>query len=312
MNVFGTVLFQVIVMLLLIGAGYLCFKIGLCDAKGQKQMTSVLLYLVTPAVILVSYDIPYRPELAQNLAIAFLLAVVNHLLAMGVGYLCIRKKGNEDRAPVERFAVIYSNCGFMALPLVNALYGSEGVFYASAYIIIFQLLSWTHGYAMMAGKLTGEAWRKVLLSPAILAVGVGMVLFVTPLTLPDVVSEALGHLSSLNTPLAMLILGFGLGQTNLLKVLKTGRLYYVSALSLLAVPLLVTLCYLFLPLPPMVVAVNLVAAACPCATVTLLFATLLNRDEGHAAGILAICNLGCVLTIPLVLTLSEFLIQLVK
>lgn len=303
-----TVLSQVFIMFLLIGLGFLAAKLKFVNKDGNKQLTNILLYFVSPLVIINAYQIPFSSELFSNLIIALILGVVSHIIAIAVAYAFIRKKGNEARAPIERFAIIYSNCGFMALPLVSALFGSEGVFYASAYMMVFQVLSWTHGYIMMSKKSDLKTIRSAFLSPVVISVAVGILIFLLQINLPSVVSSVVSSMAALNTPVAMLVTGVTLAGSNMLDAFKQKRCYYIVALSCVVVPVLAMALYLCFPfLPADIVVVNLIATACPCAVLTILFANKFGLDEPYAAKVLTLCNLLCIITIPLIVFLYQSL-----
>lgn len=307
-----TVLNQVLVMFILMLVGALCFKTKLVNEQGKHQLTSLLLYVVNPMVIVSAYDMPFDEKLANKLLLAFGLAIISHLLGMAISYLFIRKKYNEERAPIERFSIIYTNCGFMAFPLINALYGSEGLFYASAYITIFNLLSWTHGFIMISGKADKKAILKSFVSPVIIAVIFGIAIFFLRIELPSILSNSISYLATLNTPIAMIVTGISLAQINIFSVFKSLRCYYVVFLMNIVVPLFAIAIYLFLPIDQNLIIVNLIATACPCAVTTLLFSTKFNRDPEYATKLLTLANISCIITIPSVIFLYQFLSQLMK
>ncbi|MFZ2537565.1 MAG: AEC family transporter [Oscillospiraceae bacterium] len=306
-----TVLNQVLVMFVLIIIGYIGFKTKLVDETGNRQLTNVLLYIIAPLVIIDAYQMEYNETLASNLLIAFALGLASHIIAIAVSYILIKKKGNEKKAPIERFAIIYSNCGFMALPLVSALFGAEGVFYASAYMTIFNLLTWTHGYIMMSGKADKNTIKSAFLSPVILSVGVGLLIFFLKIPLPSVLKTSVYYMASVNTPLAMIVTGVSLAQTNILSAFKQIRCYYIMFLSCLLVPFIAMCIYLFLPLPTNLVLVNLVSTACPCAVTTILFSTKFELDSSYASKILTLSNVTSIITIPAVVFMYQFLSTLV-
>ncbi|WMJ23807.1 AEC family transporter [Paludicola sp. MB14-C6] len=306
-----TVLNQVLVMFALIAIGYFCFKIKLIDDSGKQQLTNLLLFVVNPMVVINAYQIDFNPQLANNLLIAFGLAVFSHILAMGIAYLFIQGKNNQHRASIERFSVIYTNCGFMALPLINALFGNEGVFYASAYVTIFNLLSWTHGYVTMSGKADKKAMLKSLVSPVVVSVFVGIIMFYLNLKLPFVLATTVSAMASLNTPLAMVVTGVSLAQTKILSAFKTLRCYYIVFLMNVLVPLCAMIIYLFLPLDSNLLIVNLVSTACPCAVTTLLFASKFDRDSAYASKLLTLSNVTCIVTIPGIIFLYQILSKLI-
>ena len=138
-----TVLIQVCIMLILIAVGFLTYKAKLMNETGQKQLSNLLLYIVMPAVIINAYRKEFQADLLSGLLWSFALAFVSHFIAIAVAHLLFRKKEGDRQNAINRFAGIYSNCAFMAIPLIQSLLGDTGVFYASAYITVFNLLSWT-------------------------------------------------------------------------------------------------------------------------------------------------------------------------
>ncbi len=307
-----SILIQVLVMFLLMLIGFLCFKFKIINDDGNKQLTSLLLFVVNPLVVINAYQTPFEARLAKNLIIAFALGVVSHIVAMIIAYIFVRTKKNEVRAPIERFAIIYTNCGFMALPLINALYGNEGVFYASAYMTVFNVLSWTHGYITMSGKSDKTALKKAFVSPVIISVIIGISMFFLRIRLPIVLDQGVSFMASLNTPLAMIVTGVSLAQIKILSVFKTLRCYYIIFIMDIIVPICVMLIYLFLPIDSNLIIVNLVATACPCAVTTLLFATKFDRDVPYASKLLTLANITCIITIPAIIFLYQFLSKLIK
>lgn len=295
-------------MFLLIGCGFTATKLKLVDKIGSKQITNILLYFVSPLVIIDAYQIEWRDDLAINLLIAFGLGVTTHIISGAISYLLVRKKNNPNCA-IERFAVMYSNCGFMALPLVSALFGAEGVFYASAYMLVFQLLSWSHGFLLMCGKTDKKALRQAFLSPVFLSVFAGLLIFFLQIPLPSIVKNTVSMMAALNTPLAMLVTGITLAGTKLISVFTSKRPYYIAALSCLLVPIVAMSIYTLLPdsIPQILILVNLVSAACPCAVLTILFATRFGLDEAYASNTLTLQNICCIITIPLVVFLQQLL-----
>lgn len=306
-----TVLNQVLVMFFLIAIGFIGFKTKLISEFGNRQLTTVLLYIVAPLVILDAYQMKYNDTLATNLLIAFALGFVSHIIAIIISYLLVTKKSGESRTPIERFAVIYSNCGFMALPIVSALFGAEGVFYASAYMTVFNLLSWTHGYITMSGTADKQTIKSAFLSPVIISVGVGLLIFFLKIPIPTIFKTGFSYVAGVNTPLAMLVTGASLAQTNIFSAFKHLRCYYIAFLSLLLVPFCAMCVYLLLPLPANLVLVNLVATACPCAVTTILFATKFELDSTYASKLLTLSTLCSVVTIPAVIFTYQLLSALI-
>ncbi|MEG2429605.1 MAG: AEC family transporter, partial [Oscillospiraceae bacterium] len=199
----------------------------------------------------------------------------------------------------------------MALPLIFALFKSEGVFYASAYMAIFNLFSWTHGYISMSGKSDKKSLQKAFFSPVVISVVIGLILFFCNIKLPSVIATSVSAMASLNTPLAMIVTGVSLAQSNIKEAFSTARCYYIVFLMNIVVPVVALLCYSFLPIDQNIVIVNLISTACPCAVTTLLFATKFNREPAYASNLLTLSNVTCIATIPLIILLHNLITSLI-
>ena len=297
-----TVLLQVGIMFLIIVVGAVCYKTHLVTDAAGSELSNLLLYVVNPAIMLSAFQKPFEPRLAKGLLVAFGLAAISHAVAIAVSYLAIRKK--QPQYKVERYAVIYSNCGFMAIPLINAVLGQDGVFYASAYIVVFNLLTWTQGVFMMTGRRDLKSLATLLTSPTIISIVAGLILFFAGIQLPAILGQPVELIANLNTPLAMIAIGISIAQTDLLKTLRTPRLYLVSALRLLAVPAMMLVVLRLLPADGTIELTNLIATACPVGASCLLFATRFGQDSRYASQVTAVSTLFSLLTIPLIVLLA--------
>ena len=193
----------------------------------------------------------------------------------------------------------YSNSGFIGIPLISGVLGDKGVFYMTAYITVFNLLLWTHGIILMGDNdgLKG-AWKNFL-SPAILSIVIGIILFLFQLRLPQFIENPLEMIASMNTPLGMIVAGANLAQGNILKSLKSKRLYYLSFIKLIVYPLAGLVVLWLLPLEFEVAFTVFIALACPAGASVIMFAQRYDRDAYYASEIFVITTLLSAVTIPL-------------
>ncbi|MCR4645513.1 MAG: AEC family transporter [Oscillospiraceae bacterium] len=288
----------IMLMLILVGAG--CFKLKLLTKQTVTELSGLVLKVVNPIVILMAYQRENKPELVHNLGWTFLLTVIAYLVACAVAYLGIRDKEGRETV-IERFSSIYSNCGFMGIPLVMAMFGYEGVFYLTAFLTGFNALVWSHGVMMMSGERSLRSLVKVLTSPAIIAIVVGMILFFFNITLPSLLSETFEMVGNLNTPLAMIVAGATIAQTDLIKVLRKPRVFYVAALKLLVIPLLCIVIFRFLPLDQTVEMTVLAASAAPSAAICTMMSLTYDRNAAYASEIFGMTTLLSVATMPVMM-----------
>ena len=290
--------------ILLIGLG--CSMKGLITKEGTKQLSTVALHIVNPLLIFMSYQSDYSSKLLKGLLWSFLLSGCSFAIMILLATFIIRKKRPDYS--LERFSAVYSNCGFMGIPLIMNIYGSNGVLYLTAYITLFNLLVWTHGYMMMKGKRDFSTLVKALLSPSVIATVLGFIFYITQIRLPEIPYKAMDYISAMNTPLAMLIAGATVAQTNILKAFKGIEIYRVCAGKLLIVPALTFALVRFTPAPDIVKMVITIAAACPVATTGTMFAITMDRHPQKCSEFFAVTTVLSGLTLPLVTMLCEKLL----
>ena len=306
MDIALKVLEQVAVIFILIGVGFFCVKVKFIDRNGVAQMTNILLTFVTPCVLIQSYQAKvYTSELAMGLLWGAIFSAISIVGTTFVSNLLFRKE-ETNRYRINRFASVYSNCGFMAIPLLQSVLGADGVFYGSSYLAIFTVLYWTLGAYTFSENTKELSLKNVVLNIGVIATVVSVLLFVFEIKLPNIVMQPIGFLAGLNTPIAMIILGSYLAGLNFKEVIKSGGIYAVSFLRLLVFPLLSLGICMLLKLDEGVAQAIMISSACPTAAVTTLFAVRFKMDAGYSAQIVSVTTLLSIITIPLVMLIMGF------
>ena len=306
---------RVLIMSIILVIGAVAYKTKIIDKNGAKQLSAVELKIVNPLLIFMSYQQAFNSELLHGLLWSFLLAAGSFAVTIPLASLLKRK--NKENWSVERFSCIYSNCGFMGIPLIRGIFGDEGVLYLTAYITVFNLLVFTHGYMMMKEETDLSAFFKAVRSPTIIAVIVGAVCYVTKLRLTDipavggVIAEALQFIADMNTPLAMLIAGATAAQSDLLRSMKNVGTMTTALYKLILVPISVILLMSLVPhsVPLMPRLTVCIACACPAATTGTMFALLFDKNAKHCSEIFAITTVLSMLTLPLITGAASFLVK---
>lgn len=307
---------QIIVIFIIIMVGFLCSKIGLINDQTNQKLSNILLMLVNPMVIFVSYQREYEASLVRGLLISLLLSTITHVFSIGISYIFFRNKKKEKGKTVsnpdvviERFFSIYSNVGFVGIPLVNGIFGGEGVFYVTGALTMFNVFLWTHGIIAMSGTSEFQ-WKDLLrkiMNPSIIAVVLGLIMFFTQIRLPNSVLEAFQHIANLNTPFAMIIAGVTIANTKIWKTIFKIRVYYVSLMKLLIIPVVLAFLFLLIPMDKTVYMTAVVMAAVPSGATGILFAIRYGKNSELAAELFAITTVLSALTIPIIVTIGEYL-----
>ncbi len=296
------VFIQVLIIFILMGVGFVCSKAKLIDEKGTRQMTDILLMIVMPCVLIKAYQKEFSPELIMGLLLAALFALIIHVVGIVISTL-VFKKEESLKYRVSIFSSVYSNCGFMAIPLLSAAVGADGVFYGSAYLAVFTIITWTHGICLYSGSLKEISIKRILKNPGIIGTVIAIILFVTGIKLPYVIGESVSYIAGLNTPLAMLVTGAYLTKVDFKKALNNASIYVVSLLRLVVIPIIAVIIARLAGIEPLIAKSVLISAACPTAAIAALFATKYNLDSTYAAEAVSVTTVLSVITIPLVLLL---------
>ncbi len=302
-----TVVTKVLVMLIMIAVGYFITKKGMLTDRGAAEITALLIWIVTPCLIVDSLLGSGGSLQAYELLLAVGISALAILLSIGVSLVSFRKEPPERRK-VLRFATIFSNAGFMGIPLVQGIVGERGVVYGSFFIAVFNVICWTYGYRMMSGGAK-VSLRTVLLNPGIIGLAVGLPLYFLGLQLPAVLAEPVGFFSDLNTPLAMLIIGSYIAKVDLHSFVSDMAVYQMAALRLIVAPALFLACLLLLRPEPVLLVTSVIQASAPVAANTVLFAVQYGGDSQLASKTVAVSTVLSILTIPLFTILAQLACQ---
>ncbi len=303
-----TVTTQVAIMFILIITGYIMSKRGLITKSGAADMSNILLTLVTPCVLINAYQTDIEYSMIKTLLYSFAASIVLHAVMIVLSTSIYKLQKDTEKRKINTFSAIYSNCGFMGIPLLQASLGSRGVFYGSAYLAIFNCIVWTHGKNMFDKSSGRPDIKKLILNPGIIGTVLAMALYFGNIRLPKFAAMAVDYTAGLNTPLAMLLLGNFLARANAIKAMKNIQIYIVSLLRLILFPLLAVVAFKFINADKSMALALITGISCPTATIAALFAEKFNSDSAYASQIAAITTLFSMITIPLIVRLAALLL----
>ena len=233
--------------------------------------------------------------------------MIAHVIGFFIAHFLVPEKNNPDYA-LERFAAAYSNCGFIGIPLINSVLGSKGVFLLTAYMTVFNILTWTHGLILLNGKFSAKRLKEGLLAPIVVCTVIGAILFFLQIRIPSPLIDSMEYIADMNTPLAMMIAGFSVAQTDLKKICFHVRTYWISFIKLMVMPLAVLVFLAFFPFDRDVAYTTLVAAACPTATTLTMMAIRFERNYTYSSGIFSFSTVLSVFTIPAITFIADFVL----
>ena len=309
---FFLVVRQLVIMLLIAVSGYIVTKAFGFGVTEQKFVSKILTYFINPCLILARCDMEFNAERLKSLGIVILIALAVHfaMILIAVLFLGKRTAADSELADIERVAVVFTNCGFIGIPLIAGVFpDSNGVFYLLAYIVCFNFLLWTVGYYMVCGKLN---LRNVITNPNILALAIGLLIFCLPKTLPTVISQSISSISSMNTSMAMFLLGMlfvtfrEFKKEYLFRALKICFLkYIVIAIVVLVIVYCAFRLFHNVEEIRLICYVCYIAALCPVGMTVSSFAVLFNKDESYTAFLTLTTSVVSLVMLPLSVFVAE-------
>ena len=298
---------QLMILFLVILVGFILFKVKIMTVEFNKLLTRLLLDITLPAMILASVmEQTQRPEMKTVLtvlAIAFALYFVVLPLISVVLVKVLRIPKAEQGLYI--FMNIFSNIGFMGFPMIDAIYGSDAVFYAAIFNLIFNLCIYMLGVPIMrygTGQKT-EFNAKSLLTPGIILSLTAIVIYFFNIPCHKVLADAVDMIGSITSPVAMLLIGATLARMDINAVFTEWRIYPFSLIKQILIPLLLWFPLKWLVHDELILGISLIMISMPIANTAVLFATEYDGNEMLAAKTVFITTVMSIGTIPLVIGL---------
>lgn len=298
-----TLMNQILKMFLLIAVGYILYKKKTIDEHATEKLSSILISVAMPATIITSFNQTFSSDKLFNLLLtvflSFLMCVVSAVVAK-----VIYKEENQ----IEKFAVVFSNAGFIGIPLVTGLLGIGTVLYIAIYLVSFILFSWTYGVLVMSGNKDNITFKKIATNPCVISVILGVVIFIMPVKPALPIMEAVSSIGGLNTPLAMIVLGSHLAKSDITKIFGDKRVYSISFNRLILLPLIALGILYFVPNTyHEIKMVILIGTSAPTGATLPIFAQLFGRDTEYSARIVSVSTILSGITIPIIILLAQMI-----
>ncbi len=297
-------LIQVITLFFMIFLGFLLTKLKLIKLEAKTTITNILVYIVVPFMIINSYiTTSFDSNVITNLLWCFLFTFIA-MAVCGVVIMAVTHFWKTEQKNILRFAMIFSNSAYMGFPLIEALFGTTSLIYASSFLTIFNILLWTFGYGLVSGSFNPKKVAiSILKTPVIYALIIGLVLFFCKVEIPSAVQKPISMIGNMNTPLSMFLIGMLMTKLNLKKVFKDAYMWVSIFIKLIICPFITLgiLCLFktFISLDSLMLQVIFVLMACPCVSITSVFAIQFNYDEDVAISSIVISTILSMISLPL-------------
>ncbi|MDD6910312.1 AEC family transporter [Actinobacillus minor] len=295
---------------LIVLLGYALVKFNLLKSEESYPLSIIGLYIISPATLITAFQIDYSPEIIKGLALSFVMAILLSGLLILIGKIItpIFKLDNLEHA-----ASIYSNSGNLIIPIVASLFGAEWVIYSTGFIVIQNLLFWSHLRILLCGK-ANVSLKNIIFNINILAIILGIFLFAFQIKLPSVISGTLSSLAVMIGPMAMFVAGMLIAAMPIKQIMTDKRIYLVAFLRLILIPLILLFIIKWLDFPhwiekngEIIAMISFLATTSPSAATVTQMAVVYGQNAQKASAIYGVTTLLCVITMPLVIALYQMI-----
>lgn len=298
MTAFVTVLESQTTLILYFLIGVFLKRRKILSDNGVQDLTALVVNALLPMSIFDSFQIDLTSGDYQMGVLLLVLSGGICLLSYLLGLVLFRRHP-ADKQRVMRYSALISNCTFVGLPLLNALYGARGVFYASVFVIPNRFFMWSLGVMMFENRSVdmGKTIKKLLWNPCIVACFLGLAAALLPFSAPGVLTKVTGSLSACTGPMSMLTIGAILAQVDIRHSWNWDTLS-ISFVRLLLIPLIVQILLLLLKVDPQVIAVSVLLTGMPLANTVVLLAKQYDCQVELAAQATLVSVLLSLITVP--------------
>lgn len=282
--------------------GFFLGKKKYISTTTNKELTNLLLTVFMPASLFVAFPSEYNEDSLQlffaGLVAGFLIMLVLIILSKLIFNKWWFKGGLRYES---QFALIFNNATFLGYPIVVNTFGPNGVIAYCGFIIAFNIALFSYGIWLFEHKVTLKLIKSIVINPNIIAVLLGMIFFLTSLSLPAFITDAIGFVGGATTPLSIICIGFMLSHADFKTIFKKWRLVVIALIQLILGPVITYFLLLWLNFPPEVIQVCTLIQALPTATSLGLFATKYGGNNIESSELVAVSTALSVVTMPLMI-----------
>lgn len=295
--IFKNMIDMQLMMFLLVAIGFFIRKKGIVNTEGRMNMIDLCLHITLPFNVLHSFLRKWDWNLFIACGVILLLSVGFNAISVFFSAV-LYKKQETNRQKSLKYGTIISNSGFLGNPMVEGIYGSEGLLYAALFMLPVRIVMWTIGIAVFLKGRKEKLWKNVLTHPCIVAIYAGVIIMVCGIQFPTFVEKTIVGISGCNTPLSMMLIGMMLAEVKPKGLIDKTMVFY-TAIRLLVIPAVVFAITVFLPLDGMLRGITVIMAGMPAPITTALLSAKYGGDEKYATGMVFLSTILSLITLPL-------------
>ena len=298
---------QIVELFIMIFMGFAIVKAGIVKDEESKVLSKIVLYLIIPCVIINAFQVDYTAQTVKGLMIAFVASVILQIILLIIVAVMGKVLSLNE---VEVASVYYSNSGNLIVPIVTFILGKEWVLYGCVFRSVQLVFLWTHCKKIISRERSYD-WKKIVLNINMISIAVGVVLFFTRIRLPEVIDNTIGAVGNMIGPASMIVTGMLFAGMNLKQIFANKRVYFVSFLRMLVVPLIALILIKGSRLAnlsadaPKIMLIVFLAVITPSASTVTQMCQVYGNDSQYASAINVVTTLSAIITMPVMVLLFE-------
>lgn len=298
---------QIVELFIMIFMGVAIVKAGIVKDVESKVLSKIVLYLIIPCVIINAFQVDYTAQTVKGLMIAFVASVILQIILLIIVAVMGKVLSLNE---VEVASVYYSNSGNLIVPIVTFILGKEWVLYGCVFMSVQLVFLWTHCKKIISRERSYD-WKKIVLNINMISIAVGVVLFFTRIRLPEVIDNTIGAVGNMIGPASMIVTGMLFAGMNLKQIFANKRVYFVSFLRMLVVPLIALILIKGSRLAklsadaPKIMLIVFLAVITPSASTVTQMCQVYGNDSQYASAINVVTTLSAIITMPVMVLLFE-------
>lgn len=289
------ILFTIVIL------GYVACKLGYMGDKFDKKLSSIVVDITCPLLVLSSVmgdELPDRTLILPLLGVGFLTYVLLLVFGFWVPRFITH---NHDHQGMIGFALMFANVGFIGYPIVTSIFGPKAVFYAALLNMPNTFFIFTAGVMLVKGEYSLKQFNpRVLFSPAMIGAFLAAVIVALGIHTPDIIARPITMVGNITVPAALMIIGSSMAKLPLKEIVGSPKVYAASVLRLAVVPLCIYSLFKLCGVPSLINNINTVVIAMPVASFGTMFCLKFGRDPKLMTEMTFITTLGSIITIPLI------------
>lgn len=296
---------QIVELFIMIFMGFAIVKAGIVKDEESKVLSKIVLYLVIPCVIVNAFQVDYTAQTVKGLMIAFVASVILQIILLIIVAVMGKVLSLNE---VEVASVYYSNSGNLIVPIVTFILGKEWVLYGCVFMSVQLVFLWTHCKKIISRERSYD-WKKIVLNINMISIAVGVVLFFTRIRMPEVIDNTIGAVGNMIGPASMIVTGMLFAGMNLKQIFVNKRVYFVSFLRMLIVPLIALVLIKGSRLAnlsadaPKIMLIVFLAVITPSASTVTQMCQVYGNDSQYASAINVVTTLSAIITMPVMVLL---------